>query len=177
MREITENDTSKLFQIYSDKNALEHYDVEPLVEMKQAVCWVKEFSERFKNQNGIRWGIEWKDTGEYIGDIGFNYYDHWNLRTEVGFILSPDYWRNGIGTEALNAVIHYGFSTVNSIKLYRIEAETTLTNKPSMALLNRLGFVEEGILREGRKWRDQITDVRLYSFLRSQYEKQDEIKK
>ena len=71
-------------------------------------------------------------------------------------------------TEALGAIIKFGFLTIG---LNRIEALVMQENEGSIKLLERLGFHQEGILREFENWGDKgHVDLMMFSLLRSQYE-------
>ncbi len=87
--------------------------------------------------------------GRVIGKAGA-----WRL-PEVGFILHPDHWRQGILTEAMQAIIPSLFARY---AIPRLTAEADPRNGASLALLNRLGFVETH--RESRtlQWRDEWCD-------------------
>lgn len=83
---------------------------------------------------------------------------------QVGYWIGPDFARHGYMTEALTAVVHHAFSTLD---LSRIEAACLPENVASRALLDRAGFRHEGVASaylqiEGR-WRDHV----LYAHLRS----------
>ncbi len=79
-------------------------------------------------------------------------------------------WRKGITSEALKAVVKWGFEDLDFIRLNRIEGETTIDNISSINTLKKFSFIEEGILREGRNWQNSLKDIRLFSFLRKDYE-------
>jgi RimJ/RimL family protein N-acetyltransferase len=63
----------------------------------------------------------------------------------IGYDLARLYWKQGIMTEAIEALLRFGFEVRN---LHRIEARVRRGNEASMRLLRRLGFQEEGLLRE-----------------------------
>jgi ribosomal-protein-alanine N-acetyltransferase len=65
-------------------------------------------------------------------------------------------------TEALKLIIHYGFAT---LKLNRIQALVIPGNKPSVRLLLKLGFQEEGLLREYAFFKGRYHDLICYSLL------------
>ncbi len=99
----------------------------------------------FKENKGIRWGIIRKGDDELIGTCG--YYD-WHKtvrRAEIGYDLDPAYWGQGLVTEALIAVLKYGFEKMD---LNRIQAIIDSRNTRSLNLVHRLGFKKEGILRQ-----------------------------
>lgn len=87
-----------------------------------------------------------KQTMKIIGGCGFHnwYFDH--RRAELGYsITNEDYKNLGVMSEALKAIIDYGFKTMN---LHRIEALVGSQNTPSLRLMEKFGFTEEGLLKE-----------------------------
>jgi len=73
--------------------------------------------------------------GRAIGTAGMHKDD------EVGFLLHPDYWRQGIVTEAMNAIIPHLFATTDVL---RLTADADPRNAASVGMLKSLGFVETG---------------------------------
>ena len=68
--------------------------------------------------------------------------------------------------EALNQVVDFGF---NILKLNRIEAFISPDNQPSLSIITKLGFKQEGVLRSHYKSQDVIYDSVVYSILRIDY--------
>lgn len=110
--------------------------------------------ERWKYQNGLSthnrkfayFQILDKETKEVIGWCGFHtwYIDH--SRAELGYsLIREKHKRKGIMSEALGAIIPYGFQ---EMKLHRIEAFTAQYNKASIGLLKKFGFTKEGVMRQ-----------------------------
>jgi ribosomal-protein-alanine N-acetyltransferase len=83
---------------------------------------------------------------------------------QVGYWIGPDFARQGFMTEALTALVHHAFTTLD---LSRIEAACLADNAASRALLGRAGFRYEGVaqsyLQINGRWRDHV----LYASLRS----------
>lgn len=87
-----------------------------------------------------------RGTSVHIGAIGYHiwYTDH--DRAEIGYALKDDQYKNkGYMTEAIAVVLEYGFNEMN---LHRVEAFVGPNNTPSLQLMKRFGFVQEGHLRE-----------------------------
>jgi len=89
-----------------------------------------------------------------------------NASAEIGYSLSRDYWNRGIMTEALKAVIEYGFSALN---LNRIEAQHETTNPASGAVMRKCRMQKEGTLRSRLMNKGRFVDVDLYAILRKDY--------
>ncbi|MGD8505154.1 MAG: GNAT family protein [Candidatus Bathyarchaeota archaeon] len=121
----------------------------------------------FQENRGIRWGIVRKGDEELIGSCG--YYD-WNKtarRAEIGYDLDPAYWGQGIMTEALRAVLEYGFGKMD---LNRIQAIIDSENVQSLRLVERLGFRKEGVLRQNSYFGGFRDDI-VFSLLRQEWTK------
>ena len=87
-----------------------------------------------------------KETGMHIGGCGFHTWAPDHRRAEIGYGLhSDEYKQKGLMTEALLAILKYGFEEMN---LHRIEALTDPENAASQKLLANFGFIKEGVLRE-----------------------------
>lgn len=114
-----------------------------------------------------RWVITMKDDGKPIGTIGFHKWSRISHRAEVGFDLTPGYWGKGLMTEALSEVVRYGFMMMG---LNRIEALIYVENERSLRLVERLGFQQEGKLRDYFYQEGKYYDHYLYALLRQEWE-------
>ena len=161
--EINQNNLTDLFKLFSDDNVTEFYNIKTLSKEKDAQKYLDWFQARFHDKLGIRWGIALKGKTDIIGTIGFNSYtkDH---RANLGYDLQKDYWNNGYITEAIIAVIKYGFE---KLEINRIEAEVMPGNIYSEKALSRLGFKNEGLLRDWMFWNEKHYDMIMYSLLRN----------
>ncbi len=88
--------------------------------------------------------------------------DQQEKQVELGFILHPDAWGQGIATEAVTRVIQHAFET-RSIR--RIHADIDPDNAASIALIKKLGFSYEGLLRETWQTHLGVRDSAIYSRL------------
>jgi ribosomal-protein-alanine N-acetyltransferase len=132
----------------------------------QAEDLIKNWNDRFHNSQGIRWGITHKNEDRIIGTCGFHNYSKEHYKTEIGYELAPEYWRQGIMTEVLRAVIKYGFE---QLKLNRLEAFIDPDNISSRKLLEKSGLSEEGLLREYFFEKNIFVDAVIYSILKKEY--------
>lgn len=71
-----------------------------------------------------------------------------NHRAEIAYDLGTRFWKRGYATEAVRALMEWG---KESFELHRIEAKVDPRNSASIALLEKLGFSEEGLLRDYEK--------------------------
>ncbi len=91
------------------------------------------------------WAIVLRSNNKMIGTIEL--YNHYReFKAELGYSINPAYWGNGFATEAGMEVLAYGFEFLN---LKRIEAGTFLDNFQSQRVCEKLGFIKEGVARNG----------------------------
>lgn len=165
LRRIEDADAADLFAVFSDAAVTEHYDLYTFEELDEAYDLVEYFEESYQQERQIRWGIARREDGRVIGTCGFvALYEH---RGEIGYELGSAYWGQGYMREALQAVLKLGFET---LELNRIEAMVLPQNRASAALLRKLGFTEEGTLREYDYFKEQYQDLRCFSLLRREFE-------
>ncbi len=97
--------------------------------------------------------------GEVVGGIGFDGIEPAH-KAELGYWLARKYWGRGIMTEAVRAVVRYGFTT---LRFKRISAYTLTFNTSSQRVLKKNGFKQEGYLRENVKKNGRFVDSYLYA--------------
>lgn len=164
LRQIVLDDVEAVFALYSEDAVAQFLDINTLTERREAVKLVEFFIERYQNGVSIRFAIALRDQPQQlIGTCGFHPFDEGNRRVEIGYDLAKAYWQRGIMTEALTAMLHYGFTI---LALHRIEAVTTPENYPSRRLLEKLGFQQEGILRQRSFYRGRYVDEIYFGLLR-----------
>lgn len=117
----------------------------------------------FEKGLGYRWGIRMKGQEDIIGSVGFYAWEKEHEKARMGYDLRPAYWGKGIMREALERAIRFGFEDMG---LNRIEVTVMDTNERSIALANKLGFSEEGVLREFSKAEGRFVDEHVFSLLR-----------
>ncbi len=166
LRQIKSSDAEAIFQFFSDVDVLKYHNIEVFFNIERAVRLIYHWDDRFLSRKGIRWGITRKGDNTIIGTCGYRFWGKPLFCAEIGYELKKDYWRQGIMSDALKTIIKFGFES----QLNRIEATVMLKNTPSMSLLGKLGFIEEGILREYGFWKEQFHDLKIFSLLKKDYD-------
>lgn len=167
LRRIINSDANPLFNILSDEVVTQFYDDDPFAEIPQAREQIEAWENGYRNCGCIRWGITRKGEGEFIGSCGYYGFHAWYKRAGFGYELSRNYWRRGIMTEALSAMIDYGFGELG---LNRVEAVIMPGNTASIKLLEKLGFRKEGLLEEYERWGSKgFVDLYMYAMLRKEW--------
>ena len=93
----------------SDKEVVAPMGLAPFQTEKDVWDEINWYKTIYDEGTGIRWGITLKDSGKVIGSCGFLNMLPKHHRAEIGYELHQEYWGKGIASEALEAVIKYGF--------------------------------------------------------------------
>lgn len=168
LREIVEADAEDLFAIHGDSELMRWFGSEPLKDLAAAQGLVKTFVDWRNLANpGTRWAIQSKVSPKLIGTCGlFNWNRNWR-KCLVGYELAAQAQGRGIMSEALSAILSWGF---DNMELNRIEAQIHPNNQLSIKLVRTLKFVEEGRLRELGYWGGQHHDMLQFSLLRREWQ-------
>jgi len=162
LRKIQPDAKDAIFDIYSSAEAMKYFGKIPYTTISEAEDMIDKVIKAFQNKEGIRWGIVLKQSDKLIGSGGFWKLVRDHLRAEIGYDLNPAYWKKGIMTEALAAMIDFGFKKMN---LHTIEANIDPANIASEKLLEKMGFKKEGHITESFLFDGKFTDTGVYSLL------------
>jgi ribosomal-protein-serine acetyltransferase len=102
------------------------------------------------------------DGDRIVGEIGFHRLDWENRATSIGYWLAQDAQGRGLVTRAARAVVDHAFGVW---KLNRVDIRAGVANRRSRAVAERLGFVEEGVLRQAELVGDRYIDHVVYAML------------
>lgn len=169
LTEITERDAERYYALLGREDVTYFYGMDRLMEKEEAVEMIRAFRVVFEVMRGMRWGIRLRGDEELIGTIGLNQLYLRSKKTEVGYELHPDYWRQGLMEEALAAVLAYAFEELG---LYRVGATTYPENTGSNRLLMKMGFTQEGRLRGYLYQRGKSHDALVFSLLAPEWQQQ-----
>lgn len=86
-------------------------------------------------------------------------------RAEIGYVLASDYWGKGVATAAVRSAVAEVFDAVEGLE--RVEGLVDVENKGSQRVLEKVGFMREGLLRRYWIQKGRVKDTVVYSFLKS----------
>ena len=161
LREVRSTDADALFDVFADEVVTRYYDLYPFDNRDEVMGLIDFFAESFELERSIRWAITRKSDDLLLGTCGYVWLRP--FRGEIGYELGLAHWRQGIMSEALPAIIDFGYTTLG---LNRIEALVMVENVGSAALLASLGFTEEGTLREHDFFKEAFHDMRSFALLK-----------
>ncbi len=104
--------------------------------------------------------------GAIAGIVGHHRIDWPNRLTSIGYWLAVDHQGKGVMTRACGALIDFAFT---ELSLNRVEISAATTNRRSRAVIERLGFVEEGLRRQAEWVRGQFLDLKCYGILKEEW--------
>lgn len=162
LRKLRPSDAADVLVFRGDP-VVQKYDDPVIHTIEEALEFINELGDEFRTQDGISWAVTHSDSDVVIGCFGLHHWDHYHRRAEAGYGLAQAYWGQGYGSEALLAIVQYGFEQMN---LNRIFARTIADNHESVRLLERNGFQREGLQRK-HSWEDDGTfhDSAIYGLL------------
>lgn len=167
LRSMSLDDIDFILRHFGNEDTNRYSSYEGLKNREEAIDFYKRFIEQGKPTR-FRLGVVLKETGGLIGTLGYHNLSRRDHSAEIGYDLSRAHWGKGIMTEAVKALVRYGFEQMN---LNRIEATVDSENLRSIRLLERLGFAREGLLREKYYYKGRFHDELIYSLRKRDWEK------
>ena len=139
--------------------------VDDTYSVRETEDFIAQSIEQWARDDGYNAGIFLDN--QLIGAIGLHYVNRTNLSTEIGYWLAKNYGGRGYMTTAVRAVTHHAFLTWN---LNRVEIRAAAGNLRSCAIPERLGFTQEGVLRQAHNLYGTLHDLAIYGLLRSEWQ-------
>lgn len=169
LSEVGEEHLHDLFLLRGNIEAMRYLDRPMTYTLEDARNLYDRTKAMEVEKTGIQLGIFLGDAPTMIGTIGFFRMHYDSARTEIGYMLQPRYWRQGIATEAMQVMLYYGFEVMN---FHRIEADINPDNDASIALCRKLGFRQEAHLRQNFYFGGRFTDTVIMGLLKSDFRQQ-----
>ncbi len=108
-----------------------------------------------------------KESQQVIGSCSLHNWYYLHNRSELGYAMTNEAFKNeGLMSEAVGAVIDYGFNTMD---LNRIEAFVAPYNVPSLKIMKKFHFKEEGFLKQHYFYDGKYDDSLVFGLLREEY--------
>ena len=159
LRPRTLDDAEALHAAFTDVDVMRYWSRPPHTSVEETRAELAYDAPEWR-----RWAITLKDDDTAIGVVVAGEKRQGNV-TEIGYILVRDYWGSGIAREAVSAVIDRIFAEGQR----RVFADTDPDNTPSRAMLERLGFKLEALLRAEWETHLGVRDTTIYGLLREEW--------
>ena len=122
----------------------------------QTYGYLEAVARSYKSGDFHDWAVTLTESGKMIGTCGFTSFDFENDRAEVGYVLNPKYWGQGIATEAVSAAIEFAF---NELGANRVEAKFIEGNNASLKVMEKCGMTFEGYLKQYMKIKGEYKNI------------------
>lgn len=152
LRKILPADLDRIHYFRSDKEINKYIKRVPQTR-KMTIEHIEKITSDFRTDKSISWGITTKESNELIGSICLWNFSEDKKTAEVGYDLDPKFQGQGIMSEALKAILDFGF---NQKGFETIEAYTDYRNIPSKKLLKQHGFIPNSAKKDSDNQHNEI---------------------
>lgn len=166
LRWLEERDVDALFTIFSHPQVVRYWAGPALADRAAASRLLDEIHDHFRRKELFQWGVARRSDDLVIGTCTLLRLDAANRRAEVGYALGHEHWGKGYIGEALEVLLDFAFGDLG---LHRIEADIDPRNTGSIRTVERLGFQQEGLLRERWLVNGETQDSLMFGLLRPEW--------
>jgi len=144
LRQLVIEDKEYIFTLRSSPVINKYIDRDSSNSIEDAVRFIDIINENIKKNNSLYWVITLSNPQTFVGTICLYDFSTEKESCEIGYELMVEYQGKGIMKEAVEAVIHYAFQSLN---VKKIIACTHKENIPSTKLLANFNFIlfEKGV--------------------------------
>jgi ribosomal-protein-alanine N-acetyltransferase len=144
LRKPRPEDARLIFKAYGrDAEVTRYLMWRPHTDIRDAQAAVERFRGGWESGKRLTWLIFARDGDELVGSIAARKDEN---GVNLGFLLARSHWGRGLMTEAVAAVVRWAFSDPS---IFRVWAVCDVENQASARVLEKTGFLREGVLK---KW-------------------------
>ncbi|WP_309057122.1 GNAT family protein [Streptomyces sp.] len=166
LRPFADGDAASLYALHSDAHAMRYWDSPPWTEPARAQRFLTVCRTIEEEGTGARLAVERVRDGAFLGWCGLTSWNPDFRSASLGYAFDVAAWGRGYATETAHAVLRWAFDTLD---LNRVQAETDTRNVASARVLEKLGFVREGTLREDCVVNGEVSDSWVFGLLRREW--------
>ena len=167
IRELTLNDTEDRYRWCLDKEVTKHLNMPekyPPFSREETRAWIDMCINR---TNGYEQKAIMTEEGKHIGWIDLKNIDKLNKHAELGVAIGDKrYWGKGYGLSAMHEMLQWGFE---KLELNKIWLRVEIDNERAIKSYRKMGYVEEGILRQDRLRNGEFVDRLRMSMLKDEF--------
>ncbi len=166
LRPFDDADANDLFAMHSSAYVLRYWDAPPWSERVRAERFITACRQMAEEGTGARLAVDRVSDGAFIGWCSLNRWNPDYRSASLGYCYHEAGWGHGYATEAARVLLRWAFDTLD---LNRVQTETDTRNVASARVLEKLGFVREGTLREDCVVNGEVSDSWVYGLLRREW--------
>lgn len=165
-RKLSTEDAPEILKLRSNPETMKYIPRPLATTIEEALEHIKIINDKIDENIDINWAITEKESDKCIGIIGFYRTQPENFRTELGYMIMPEYWGKGYVTEAVKVLLNYAFNTLN---FHSIEAVIDARHKASEKVLIKNGFRKEAHFVEDFFYNNEFSDTVKYGLLKREF--------
>ena len=166
LRRIRASDEEAIYSYATDPDVSRYTSWAPHTSPEETRQFVRRVLDAYQEKRVASWGIELKAERTVIGTGGFNSWDREHGTGELGYAMGKPYWGQGLMTEAVNAMIEFGFKRM---ALNRIVIRMDPRNTGSWRVAEKSGCRFEGIARQTIYAKGAFHDLMIWAILREDW--------
>jgi RimJ/RimL family protein N-acetyltransferase len=166
VRPVRDSDAGAILSLYSEPSVLRYLARPQLKDLGEAREFLERIHTGYAEGSSLQLAIERKDDGAFLGLCLLFRFHKTSARAEIGYALASAHWSKGYAAEAIGALVAHAFGKLG---LNRLEADIDPRNAASARVLERLGFRQEGTLRERWVVKGEVSDSLMYGLLRREW--------
>lgn len=166
LRPVADTDADDLFALHSNAVVLRYWDSPAWEDRSRADRFIARSRELADESSGVRLAVTRADDDAFLGWCSLTRWNPGFRSASMGYCFAEHSWGHGHATEAAHALLGWAFGTLD---LNRVQAETDTRNAASARVLEKLGFVREGTLREDCVVDGEVSDSWVYGLLRREW--------
>jgi RimJ/RimL family protein N-acetyltransferase len=159
-------DADALFALHSSAYVLRYWDAPPWTERTQAARFIAACGQMAEEGTGTRLAVDRASDGTFIGWCSLTRWNPDYRSAAMGYCFDDAAWGHGYATESARALLQWAFDTLD---LNRVQAEADTRNAASARVLEKLGFVREGTLREDCVVNGEVSDSWVFGLIRREW--------
>lgn len=167
-RRLKDSDAPEVFKIRSNPERMKFIPRPILQNEEEALAMIQMMNTKIDENTDINWGVCLKNSDKIIGFMGFYRVQPESYRTEIGYMILPEYDGKGYVSESVTIMLNYAFNTVG---FHSVEAVIDPNNFGSARVLEKNGFRKEAHFIENFFWNNEFIDSVHYGILKREFVK------
>lgn len=166
LRRMKVSDAEDMFDYASRQDLTAYLLWSPHKDRSYTRDYLRYLQNRYALGEFYDWAVVDRESGRMIGTCGFTRIDGGHRRGEIGYVLNPDFHGRGLGTEAAERVLRFGFEELG---LHRIEAKFMKGNGGSLRVTEKLGMTFEGYQRDAMLVKERYRTIGVSAILSQEF--------
>ncbi len=174
LRAIEREDLPRFVRWFNDPEVRENLDLFLPMSLAEEEKWFEDVLEKDSIERPFAIDFREGDDWVHLGGCGLFSFNQQARHAAFGISIGDkSYWDKGIGMDALQTILRYGFETLN---LNRVYLRVHESNHRAIQVYQKVGFIEEGRLRDDRFAHGIYEDTLVMGILRDEWEARNQEK-